>query len=296
LATYTRILIGAAILLVLSPTFSHHSLQVSAAPPNDAFLSATNVSILAEATTVHSIEAVGPTVAELNQQLTTEIYIQASGPGVGAYEIDVMYWEANLTAVGCTASWGICNKAFSGSVVRFAGATTAGISGRSLIGTITFLTTASGTAHVEPKAQVLTDIEGAPLAVNSVISQEILIRTTPTPAPTATPFVITPPPITPAPPVTAPPVTATPFTGPPPTASRTPTPTPTLRATATPSSTKGLASPQVLLRQPGPALAVAGDDSGVNWWAFVIVGAGLSLTLTPIAIWGFLRLRARQRS
>jgi len=131
LVTYTRILIGAAILLVLSPTFSHHSLPVSAAPPNDAFLSATNVSILAEATTVHSIEAVGPTVAELNQQLTTEIYIQASGPGVGAYEIDVMYSEANLTAVGCTMnSWGVCNKAFSGSVVRFAGATTAGISGR----------------------------------------------------------------------------------------------------------------------------------------------------------------------
>ena len=72
----------------------------------------------------------------VGESVTVDIYVQASGPGLGAYDIDVDYDSSLVTATFCTySSGGYCEYLYDGTVA-FSGYS--GLSGYIYLGSIEF--------------------------------------------------------------------------------------------------------------------------------------------------------------
>ncbi len=129
-------------------------------------------------------------------EVTVNLTANATAPGIGSYEIKVVYDKTLLTVKSCAKTTeaafdaAVCNKDFGADTVFFTGASTdGGIGGTLNLGSITFTAgNTAGVAALDVQVQALTDTTAGDLTVtpgDGAIT--IAVPATPTPSPTAAP-------------------------------------------------------------------------------------------------------------
>ena len=73
-----------------------------------------------------------------NESVTVELLARASSPGIGEYQIDVLYDDRLTTATVCETSLGTCEISSPPQRVRFTREVTEGLVGDITLGTVTF--------------------------------------------------------------------------------------------------------------------------------------------------------------
>jgi hypothetical protein len=122
--------------------------------------------------------------------VTVDVIAEATGDGVGAWNVDITY-DADLVSLSaCTSSTGICNPAFADDTARLVGASASGLSGSVVLGTLTFTAgETEGVADLAVTVNQLTDPTGADLSVSPDDGTITIATATeePTPEPTEEP-------------------------------------------------------------------------------------------------------------
>lgn len=130
-----------------------------------------------------------------------------TSPGLGAWEIDVVYNPAVVTAVSCTPQAGsVCNPNFASNTVRITGASASGLVGDTTLSSITFECDTEGYSTLSLQVDVFADatvgepqpighqVQNGAVTCSSVEPPEIPSPGAPTeeePAPTATEAAVT---------------------------------------------------------------------------------------------------------
>ena len=108
---------------------------------------------------VGEIIAVGSVTAALGGEASVGASaLNVSGEGLGAWTVDVEYDSAVIFALSCTAEQGgFCNPNFADGVVRFTGASAAGLLGDTKLADITFACLTEGVSALTLVVVVLAD-------------------------------------------------------------------------------------------------------------------------------------------
>lgn len=129
-------------------------------------------------------------------EVTVNLTANATAPGIGSFEIKVVYDKTLLTVKSCAKTTeaafdaAVCNKDFGADTAFFTGASAEGAVGGTVnLGSITFTAgSTAGVAALDVQVQALTDPAGADVTVtpgDGTIT--IAVPATPTPVPTAAP-------------------------------------------------------------------------------------------------------------
>ena len=129
-------------------------------------------------------------------EVTVNLTANATDPGIGSFEIKVVYDETLLTVKSCAKTTeaafdaAVCNKDFGADTAFFTGASAEGAVGGTVnLGSITFTAgSTAGVAALDVQIQALTDPAGADVTVtpgDGTIT--IAVPATPTPSPTVAP-------------------------------------------------------------------------------------------------------------
>jgi len=113
--------------------------------------------------------------------ITVSLEADATAPGIGAYDIDVVFDNTLLRATACTSNAaGNCNI-FPGAAVKFTGKSEGGLTGSPLqLGTITFQADAtSGSSALEIFVNLLTDPNEADITFTPPADGEVVIQQPP---------------------------------------------------------------------------------------------------------------------
>ncbi len=103
-----------------------------------------------------SIESI--TVAPGEQGSADVESLGVTSPGLGAWEIDVVYDPAVITAVSCTPQSGsVCNANFASNTVRITGASASGLVGDATLTSITFECDGEGYSALSLNVDVFAD-------------------------------------------------------------------------------------------------------------------------------------------
>jgi len=119
--------------------------------------------------------------------------LDIGSPGLGAWEIDIVYNPSVVTPVTCSPQNGsVCNPNFSSNTVRVVGASAYGLMGDSTLASITFRCTREGTSTLSLNVAEFADAtENEPVPIGPGVQDGTVscIQTTPPApgAPTATP-------------------------------------------------------------------------------------------------------------
>jgi hypothetical protein len=88
--------------------------------------------------------------------------LNATSPGLGAWEIDIVYNPAVVTAVACSPQNGsVCNPDYASNTVRIVGASAGGLLGNKTLGSITFSCDSEGSSALSLNIMVLADATAA---------------------------------------------------------------------------------------------------------------------------------------
>lgn len=191
-----------------------------------------------------------------------QLAVESSGPKLRSYVFEVSYPASLVEALACQSYYGECDVT-GPSTLRLSGISGAGLTGRILVGEVTFKATGAGAAELSPSVVSATDVN----------SNEVLpIPTRPTIVHTlATPGI--PPTFTPV---------STPSRVP---TSPTPTRTPVMEPT--PSPVTGV----INLNQPGPATIAANESSS----DLPLLPLGFAVAGVVLIVGGLFLLRRRLR-
>lgn len=92
------------------------------------------------------------TSATASPSASAEVDVEARDmgtPGLGAWEIGVVYDSSLLTAVSCTGQQGsVCNTSFASNRVQIVGANASGLQGTNVLASITFRCNGEGSAEL----------------------------------------------------------------------------------------------------------------------------------------------------
>ena len=98
--------------------------------------------------------------------------LDIGAPGLGAWEIGVVYDSSLLTAVSCTGAQGsVCNTSFASNRVQIVGANASGLQGTNILASITFRCNGEGSADLSIVIDELSDATiGGPSAIGPGIN------------------------------------------------------------------------------------------------------------------------------
>lgn len=110
-----------------------------------------------------SILPLSQTVAPGATEITISLELDATAPGIGGWDIDVVYDDVLLRATACSPTAGGFCSVLAGPAVNFGGKSFAGLTGSPLqLGTITFRADATnGISFIEAIVTRLVDPDGA---------------------------------------------------------------------------------------------------------------------------------------
>ena len=114
---------------------------------------------------VDEVVAVGSATVALGSEASVDASaLNVAGEGLGAWSVDVEYDSAIIFALSCDAEQGgVCNPNFADGVVRFTGASAAGLLGDTKLATITFACLTEGVSDLTVVVLELADATiGAP--------------------------------------------------------------------------------------------------------------------------------------
>jgi len=137
--------------------------------------------------------------------VTVNLTANATDPGIGSFEIKVVYDETLLTVKSCAKTTeaafdaAVCNKDFGADTAFFTGASAEGAVGGTVnLGSITFTAgSTAGVAALDVQIQALTDPAGADVTVtpgDGTITIAVPATPTPSPSPSPVPATATPTP------------------------------------------------------------------------------------------------------
>ncbi len=101
------------------------------------------------------------TSATASPSASAEVDVEARDmgtPGLGAWEIGVVYDSSLLTAVSCTGQQGsVCNTSFASNRVQIVGANASGLQGTNVLASITFRCNGEGSSDLSIVIDELSD-------------------------------------------------------------------------------------------------------------------------------------------
>lgn len=140
--------------------------------------------------------------------VTVNVTAVVTDPGLGAYDVSVVYDATKVSPTGCTAGAGVgaCNVAAAPNTVRLAGISSTALTGSVLFGSITFQCgSATGSGSLDLSVVTLADPSQVSVTAGAVNDSSITCAVatptatptatatrTPTPTPTATPAALPP--------------------------------------------------------------------------------------------------------
>ncbi len=132
---------------------------------------------------------------EPGAEVTVNLTANATDPGIGSFEIKVVYDTDLLTVKSCAKTTeaafdaAVCNKDFTSDTVFFTGASAAGAIGSAVnLGSITFTAgNTPGVANLDVQLQALTDPAAATISVTPTDGTITIAAPTPTPSPSPSP-------------------------------------------------------------------------------------------------------------
>lgn len=129
------------------------------------------------------------TVAQGSQATVSLQALDIGAPGLGAWEIGVIYDPSVVSAVSCSPQSGsVCNAAFGSSEVRVVGASGAGRQGDSTLASITFRCDAEGTSPLTLNVvEFANSTIGSPQDISAQINGGSIVCTEPGSAPPGPP-------------------------------------------------------------------------------------------------------------
>ena len=97
--------------------------------------------------------------------------LNMAAPGLGAWSLNVVYDPSILEQQGCTAQNGsVCNPTFATDTVRVSGATASGLIGDSVLASMGFRCTSTGTSALTITIDTLADgTPGAPADISASV-------------------------------------------------------------------------------------------------------------------------------
>ena len=129
------------------------------------FAAAVTVALIAGIVIISHVSAQLPVLKVTSITISTgasgEVDVEARDigtPGLGAWEIGVIYDSTLLTAVSCTGAQGsVCNTSFASNRVQIVGANASGLQGTNILASITFRCNGEGSADLSIVIDELSD-------------------------------------------------------------------------------------------------------------------------------------------
>jgi hypothetical protein len=111
-------------------------------------------------------------------EISVSLEVGATAPGIGSYEINVVFGGSLLRATACTSDEAGTCELLAGTVLSFTGKSPAGLTGSPLqLGTITFQAdTTGGTSAIEAVVIQLTDPDGTDITFAPPTGGEVIIQ------------------------------------------------------------------------------------------------------------------------
>ncbi len=154
------------------------------------------IAIIAQASAQQPMVVASSAVINLGGSATISLSARdIAPPGLGAWEIGVVYDSSVVTATACSPAGGsLCNEDFAPNRVQVVGANAGGLPGTNVLANITFRCTGEGTADLTVVIDEFSDATlGGPLPIGPGINAGRItcqesegLPDVPTPRPTAT--------------------------------------------------------------------------------------------------------------